>query len=145
MCCLSDAIAVAQELLRVLLVVPPDCPVEEVIRSPGHVTHLYAFSASSLVGWLVDSYTVSAANRSYARLTGVADSRRGADLDPRRPTSLSKEASVPSGLPHLASIYDYVHIVSRSDVFACVCVPQTVFLYVCRTRSLMCVALFQGS
>jgi hypothetical protein len=51
--CLSDAVAVAQELLRVLLVVPPDCPVEEALRSPGHVTHLYAFSALSLVGWLV--------------------------------------------------------------------------------------------
>jgi hypothetical protein len=78
-------------------------------------------------------------------MRGVADSRRGADMNLHRPTSLSKEPSVPRGLPHLASIYDYVHFVSRSDVFACVCVPQTVFLCACRTRSLMCVALFQGS
>jgi hypothetical protein len=47
--------------------------------------------------------------RSYARLTGLADSRRGADLDPRRPTSLPKEPSVPRGLRCLSSIYDSVH------------------------------------
>jgi hypothetical protein len=32
-------------------------------------------------------------------VTGVADSRRGADVSRHRPTSLSKEPSVPRGLP----------------------------------------------
>jgi hypothetical protein len=37
--------------------------------------------------------------RSYARLAGLADSRRGADVSLQRPTSLPKEPSVPRGLP----------------------------------------------
>jgi hypothetical protein len=42
-----------------------------------------------LVGWLVGwfLYGFSREVRSYARLTGLADSRRGADVNPRRPTS----------------------------------------------------------
>lgn len=81
------------------------------------------FDLIRLVSWLVDSYTVLATNRSYAWLIGLVDSRRGADLDPRRPTSLLKEPSVSRGLPHLASSYDYAHFVSRSNVFAYNYVP----------------------
>jgi hypothetical protein len=47
---------------------------------------------------LVDSYSVPAAKCSYARMPGMADSRRGADVNLHRPTSLSKEPSVPKGL-----------------------------------------------
>jgi hypothetical protein len=54
--------------------------------------------APQLVGWLVYSYTVSAAKCSYARMPDVADSRHGADVSLHRPTSLSKEPSVPRGL-----------------------------------------------
>ena len=39
---------------------------------------------------LIKSYTVAAAKSSYARLTGLADSRRGADVGPRRPTSFQR-------------------------------------------------------
>jgi hypothetical protein len=53
---------------------------------------------------LVNSYTVSAAKCSYARMPGVADSRRGADVNLHHPTSLSKELSVPRGLA-LSSFY----------------------------------------
>jgi hypothetical protein len=41
-----------------------------------------------LVGWLVFPTRFQPRTRSYARLAGMADSRRGADVDPRRPTSL---------------------------------------------------------
>ena len=41
-----------------------------------------------LVGWLVVPTRFQPRTRSYARLAGMADSRRGADVDPRRPTSL---------------------------------------------------------
>ena len=74
-----------------------------------------------LVGWLV--FPTRFQPLGYARITGVADSRRGADVNLHRPTSPSKEPSVPRGLRCPASIYDYVHLASRSDVFACVCVP----------------------
>jgi hypothetical protein len=48
--------------------------------------------------WL--SYSVSAAVCvAMPGVTGVADSRRGADVSRHRPTSLSKEPSVPRGLP----------------------------------------------
>jgi hypothetical protein len=64
----------------------------------------YSFTCSAqawptCIGWLVGiSYTISAAKCSYARVPGVADSRRGADVTLHSPTSLSKEPSVPRGL-----------------------------------------------
>jgi hypothetical protein len=51
-----------------------------------------------LVGWLVFPTRFQPRIRSYARMPGVADSRRGADMTLHRPTSLSKEPSVPRGL-----------------------------------------------
>jgi hypothetical protein len=51
-----------------------------------------------LVGWLVFPTRFQLRIRSYARMPGVADSRRGADVTLHRPTSLSKEPSVPRGL-----------------------------------------------
>jgi hypothetical protein len=42
--------------------------------------------------------------RSYARLAGLADSRRGADVTLHRPTSLPKEPSVPRG-PAVSGFY----------------------------------------
>jgi hypothetical protein len=58
---------------------------------------MYSFIHSILLGF-------SRVFRSYARMTGVADSRRGADVSLQRPTSLPKEPSVPRGLP-LSSFY----------------------------------------
>ena len=53
--------------------------------------------------WL--SYSVSAAVcAAMPGVTGVADSRRGADVSRHRPTSLSKEPSVPRGLPVSGSL-----------------------------------------
>ena len=76
---------------------------------------------SYTVGWLV--FPTRFQPLGYARITGVADSRRGADVNLHRPTSLSKEPSVPRGLRCLASIYDYVHLVLEVT-----CLPVFVFL-----------------
>jgi hypothetical protein len=48
---------------------------------------------------LIESYMVSTAKCSYARMAGLADSRRGANVNLHPPTSLLKEPSVPRGLP----------------------------------------------
>jgi hypothetical protein len=53
----------------------------------------------NIVGWLVVPTRFQPRTHSYAWLAGVADSRRGADVSRHRPTSLSKEPSVPRGLP----------------------------------------------
>jgi hypothetical protein len=69
----------------------------------------------------------------------VADSRRGADVSLHCPTSsLAKRDHLsPEAWRCMASIYDYVHLVSRSDVFACVYVPQIV-VPVCMPYSKSC-------
>ena len=53
--------------------------------------------------------------------------------------------AVPSPLRGLASIYDYVHFASRSDVFVCVCVPQVVVPVFMPYSKSCIVTLFQGS
>jgi hypothetical protein len=77
---------------------------------------------------------------------GSAHSRRAAESVNTAPLHYTNGMiGRPLPLRCLAFIYEYIHFVSRSDVFACVCVPRIASLCVCCTRSLVCVTLLQGS
>ena len=70
---------------------------------------------------------------------GLADSRRFAEKTSASPHFTIPMAwpAVPLPLRGLASIYDYVHFASRSDVFACVYVPR-IGVPVCMPYSKYC-------
>jgi hypothetical protein len=75
---------------------------------------------------LFESYLVSAAFcAAMPGCKGLADSRHFAEKISASPHFSIPVVwpAVPSPLRGLASIYDYVHFISKSDVFACVCVP----------------------
>ena len=98
---------------------------------------------------LFESYSVSAAVlAAMPGCKGLADSRRFAENLSASPhfTIPVVWPAVPSPLRGLASIYGYVHFALRSDVFACVYVPQFfVPAYVPYSKPYVCVTLFQGS
>jgi hypothetical protein len=91
-----------------------------------------------MVVWLVGLFLFGFSREacSYARMQRVG----GQPTQSASPhfTIPKVRSAVPSPLRCLASIYYYVHFVSRNDVFACVCVPRIV-VSMCMPYSKPCV------